>query len=287
MTLPNFIVLGAAKAGTTALYFYLMQHPQVHVTPLKETNFFALEGQPLNFGGPGDDEYVNTRSLTRLDDYVEQYRYATGKIARGEASPLYLYSTRAVERIRHYAPDAKLVAFLRNPVDRAFSSFLHLVRDGREEFTDFRRGLEAEDRRVADHWEHLWHYKRMGLYHEQLRRYYDAFPVGQIKVFLYKDLRTEPERVMRDLFAFLGVDPTFVPDMSQRHNVTTDLPPDRRPVLRPEVRAELREYFRDDAAQLQALIGRDLSHWFRDSASEQEAEPPASPAVNQHTMRGK
>ncbi len=272
MSLPNFIILGAAKAGTTALYYYLMQHPQIHVTPLKETNFFALEGQPLDFRGPGDEEYVNRLSITRLEDYKEQYRWSGGRTAIGEASPLYLYSPRAVERIRHYVPDAKLIAILRNPVDRAFSAFLHLVRDDREPFSDFRQGLAAELERIAAHWEHIWHYKSLGLYHEQLRRYYDAFPAEQIKVFLYKDLRTDPEAMVREMFDFLGVDPSFVPDMTERHNVTR-LPPGKKPVLLPEVRAELRNFFREDALRLQDLIGRDVSHWLQTSGPEQEAEP--------------
>ncbi len=272
MTLPNFIILGAAKAGTTAVYYYLMQHPQIHVTPLKETNFFALEGQPLRFSGPGDDEYVNRLSLTTLDAYQEQYRYAQGKSAIGEASPLYLYHPRAPERIRHYVPDSKLIAFVRNPVDRAFSAFLHLVRDKREPFTEFRQGLQAEEERIAAGWEHIWHYKNMGLYHAQLQRYHALFPEAQIKIFLYKDLRTDPVGTMQELFQFLEVDPAFVPDMSQRHNVTIDLPAERRPLLPPEVRTELRAYFREDSLRLQDLIGRDLSHWFQDAGAAQETE---------------
>ncbi len=272
MTLPNFIILGAAKAGTTAVYYYLMQHPQIHVTPLKETNFFALEGQPLRFSGPGDDEYVNRLSITTLDAYQEQYRYAQGKSAIGEASPLYLYHPRAPERIHHYVPDSKLIAFVRNPVDRAFSAFLHLVRDKREPFTDFRLGLQAEKERIAAGWEHIWHYKQMGLYYAQLQRYYALFPRTQIKIFLYKDLRTNPVGTMQEIFRFLEVDPAFVPNMSQRHNVTVDLPSERRPVLPPEVRTELRAFFREDALRLQDLIGRDLSHWFQDAGTVQEAE---------------
>ncbi len=249
-----------------------MQHPQIHVTPLKETNFFALEGQPLCFSGPGDEEYVNRLSITTFDAYLEQYRYAQGKSAIGEASPLYLYHPQAPERIRHYVPDSKLIAFVRNPVDRAFSAFLHLVRDKREPFAEFRQGLQAEEERIAAGWEHIWHYKRMGLYHVQLRRYYDLFPQAHIKIFLYKDLRTNPVGTMQEIFQFLEVDPAFVPDMSQRHNITVDLPAERRPVLSPEVRTELCAYFREDALRLQDLIDRDLSHWFQDVGAAQETE---------------
>lgn len=264
MTMPNFIILGAAKAGTTALYHYLRQHPQIYLSPLKETNFFALEGETLRFCGPGDNDYVNCLSITTLEGYMAQFDGVRDETAIGEASPLYLYSPKAVERIRHYVPEARLIAFVRDPVARAFSAFLHLVRDNREPCREFRDGLAAEEERIRAGWEHIWHYKRMGLYHEQLRRYYDAFPAEQIKAFLYKDLRLEPGRTLEEIFRFLQVDPAFVPDIRERYNVTTNLPAEKRPPLRPEVCAELRAYFREDSLRLQDLIGRDLSHWLAD-----------------------
>jgi sulfotransferase family protein len=279
MTLPNFIILGAAKAGTTALYHYLRQHPRIYLSPLKETNFFALEGETLRFCGPGDHDYVNCLSITTLEGYQAQFDGVAGETAIGEASPLYLYSPKAVERIRHYVPDARLIAFVRDPVDRAFSAFLHLVRDNREPYREFRDGLAAEEERIRAGWEHIWHYKRMGLYHEQLRRYYDAFPAERIRVFLYKDLRREPRRTLEEIFRFLEVDPDFVPDTRERYNVTTDLPPEKRPALRPEVRAELRAYFREDTLRLQDLIGRDLSHWLAEEPARAEAVTEDDPGA--------
>lgn len=279
MILPNFIILGAAKAGTTALYHYLAQHPRIYLSPLKETNFFALEGEPPRFCGPGDHDYVNCLSITTLEGYAAQFAGVRDETAIGEASPLYLYSPKAVGRIRHYVPDARLIAFVRNPVDRAFSAFLHLVRDEREPCREFREALAAEEERIRAGWEHIWHYKRMGLYHEQLRRYYDVFPADRIKVFLYKDLRLEPRRTLREIFGFLQVDPVFVPDTSERYNVTNNLPPEKRPALLPEVRAELRAYFREDSLRLQDLIGRDLSHWLNEMPAPVEAETAGDPGA--------
>ena len=267
---PNFIILGAAKAGTTALYHYLQQHPQIYMTPLKETNYFALRGQHLDFRGPGDDDYVNRMSITNEAAYRAQFEGVRDEIAVGEASPLYLYHPETANRIRQTLPDAKLIAFLRNPVDRAYSAFLHLVRDNRESERDFAAALAREPERIAANYEHIWHYMSMGRYYEQLKRYYDRFPSEQIKVFLYRDLRTEPTRVLREIHGFLGVDADFCPNMGTRYNEAT-LPHELRPPLLPAVRAQLQNELRPEALKIQALIGRDLSHWLNQPESEREA----------------
>ena len=260
MTLPSFIILGAAKAGTTALYRYMEQHPQIGMSRVKETNYFALAGESLDFRGPGDRDYIGRFTVTTEDDYAEQFRGCEGSDAIGEASPLYLYSEKVPRRLADAVPDAKLIAILRNPVDRAFSAFLHLVRDRRETTRDFGEALRLEDSRVADRWEHIWHYRRMGLYHEQLMRYLEHFDRDQIRVHIYRDFRTGPAEVLADLFRFVGVSDGFVPDMSIRHNISSPST-DQRPHLAGEVRAELQDFFREDILALQDLLGRDLSHW--------------------------
>lgn len=263
MRVPNFLVIGAAKAGTTAVYDYLGEHPDVYMSPLKETNFLALTGRPLDFRGPGDDQYVNTMSITSLNAYCAQFGEVTTETAVGEACPLYLYDPQrtVIGNIQRYAPDATFIAILRHPVDRAYSAYLHCIRDDRETIHDFGRALEAEDQRIADHWEHIWHYRTMGYYGRQLHRYYDAFGPERIRVFLYKDLRTDPVGVLQDCYRFLGVDDSFVPEMRIRPNVTSDVPPEKRPPLTPEVRRWLIEEYEEDYRLLESLIHRDLSHW--------------------------
>lgn len=273
MRLPNFIILGAAKAGTTAVYHYLGQHPQIGMSRIKETNFFALMDDPLDFRGPGDRDYITRFSVTTWDGYRDQFQ-ACGATAVGEASPLYLYSPEVPARLREHVPDARLIAILRNPVDRAYSAFLHLIRDGRETETDFASALRREEERIADRWEHIWHYRRMGLYHEQLRRYYDTFDRGQIKVFLYYDLRTDPAGVLRDICRFVGVDDTFTPDVSVRHNVAPTLTGQCPPLL-PDVRRTLQESFREDILRLQDLLDRDLSRWLAEPALHTPTDLPA------------
>lgn len=260
MVMPNFLVIGAAKAGTTSLYHYLNQHPQIYMTPIKETNFFALEGHPVGFCGPGDQAYIKRFSITSKQSYQEQFQGITSERAIGEASPLYLYSIVAPSRIRHYIPDVKLIAILRHPVDRAYSSFLHLVRDERELITNFAQSLEAEEKRISSNWEHIWHYRQMGFYYSQLKRYYDQFNHSQIRVYLYDDFNRAPNGILLDIFRFLNIDETFIPDMSIRHNGTS-ITQDERPSLLPEIRRQMVRVYREDILQLQDLIQIDLSEW--------------------------
>ena len=299
MAMPNFIVIGAGKSGTTALYRYLEQHPQVYMSPVKETNFFALDGKKADFRDPSAAQRINSWSVTRLKDYQALFDRASGEAALGEASPLYLYDARTAGRIRHYLPDARLIVVLRNPAERAHSAFTHLVRDGLEPHADFGRALAQEDQRVADHWSWIWHYKRMGFYYEQLNRYYDLFDREQIAVYLYEDLKSDPANVVVDIFRRLGIDPQFRPDTSVRFNrsgvpkskalhsflmrssplkapfkrfiptgVRKRLVADLRnrnlrepPRLSQEMRLSLAEAYRDDVLKLQDLIQRDLTGW--------------------------
>lgn len=260
--LPNFLVIGAAKAGTTSLYRYLEQHPEIYMSPIKEPNFFALEGQPLDFCGPGDAQYIRRFSVTDRAAYEALFAGVQDEVAVGEASALYLYSPAAPVNICRYAPQMKLIAILRHPVERAYSAFLHLLRDEREPTTDFGCALEDEEARVRGGWEHIWHYRRMGFYAAQLGRYYRHFGRDQLRVYRYETLRDEPERLSADIFEFLGVDPSFTPDMSVHYNVP-GLEPAARPPLCPEVRRQLLAHYRDPTLELQKLLQQDLGSWLR------------------------
>ena len=118
---PKLIVIGAARSGTTALYEHLRQHPQIFLSSSKEANYFAFEGEPLDYRGPGAD-FVNN-SVASWDAYLELFADAPGDAVIGDISPLYLYAPKTAERIRARLPDAKLVAILRNPIEQAFSHF--------------------------------------------------------------------------------------------------------------------------------------------------------------------
>ena len=219
MTLPNFIIIGAAKSGTTSLYQYLRQHPDIYMSPVKEPRFFAFELEDLDFRGPGDAE-LHRSSILNFEQYTALFRGAGGQKAVGEASPVYLCSPRTAGKIKAHVPNAKLIAILRHPVERAYSHYLHLIRDGVEPLADFGHALAVEPQRAQDNWEYRWRYRELGLYSGQLRRYFDAFPGEQIKIYLYEEFDREPLRVLEEIYRFLGVDPTFVADTSVRYNAS-------------------------------------------------------------------
>ena len=293
MTMPNFIIIGAQKCGTTSLYYYLKQHPDVYMSPVKEPHFFDYEGAGRNFRGPGP----SSAPKISLEDYRALFRGVSGEKAVGEASPLYIYIPETPALIKRHVPEARLIAMLRNPADRAYSAFSHTVRRGWEPLTDFVEALRAEEGRMRDNWHPRYHYRTRGFYHAQLERYFDAFGPERIGVYLYEDLVAEPLGVLRDNFRFLGVDEAFVPDTSVRYNTSgvprnaaaralvrganrlapvakRFIPYDLRqrikgrvfvdpPPLAPEVREGLIEGYRQDISKLEDLIGRDLSLWLR------------------------
>ena len=293
MIKPNFLIIGAAKAGTTALHTYLNQHPQIYMTPRKETNFFALEGEKLNFQGPGD-EAINDFSITTLDAYQAEFKGVTKEVAIGEACPLYLYDFKAAARICNYNPEMKIIVILRNPVHRAYANFLHLIRDDRELCQNFPEALKVESERIEQNWEWFWHYIQLGYYGKQLQEYYNIFAENKIKVYLYEDFSKNPLELVQNICTFLNVKDDFVPDMQIKPNksgmpknkflhqlltkpnpIKTALKPLfpsllrqkiqhqnlAKPELPREIKEELTQLYREDILHCQDLIHRDLSHW--------------------------
>src|SRR5580765_3646808 len=121
MTLPNFLIIGAGKSGTTALYEYLKQHPQVYMSPVKEPRFFAFEGESVNFGGPwGERLNPEVMAFNSIASYSALFEDVEDETAIGEASPIYLWAAKAAARIHRRVPDARLIAILRDPVERAY-----------------------------------------------------------------------------------------------------------------------------------------------------------------------
>lgn len=295
--MPNFFIVGAQKSGTTALYWYLRQHPNVFMPERKEPSYFAFDGPPT-FRGPG----AANRAVLDRAAYERLFDPGAGCAGRGEASTSYLYSTQAPPRILDAVPDARLMAILRHPADRAYSAFQQLKRDGREPARDFAEALALEPRRIEENWAYGYRYRDFGYYGRQLARYYDLFPRDRIRVFLHEDLRDRPNDVVRDAFSFLGVDPAFTPDLSVEPNVSgiprgglvgflIGFRSPLRPIVRalprairervkqagarrtlvrtrvdPELRDRLTADYAEDIRRLAALIGRDLSHWLAPAA---------------------
>lgn len=296
--MPNFIIVGAAKSGTTSLYEYLCQHPDVYMSPLKETNYFAFDGRRPRFGGP-DGAVFNRDSVYLLEDYERLFADRRAQTAIGEASPRYLFTAGTARRIANRIPEVRIVAILRNPVDRAFSAFSMRKRDGWEPCDSFEAALDEEPKRLREDWASGIYLQR-GFYAQQLQEYYREFPRERVRVYLYDDLVAEPRELLADLFGFLGVDDAFVPDLSLRYNVSGVI---RSPTLRflwtrthpiqalvrpllpkavrqtiarrfvglekerlhlsGETRRRLQALYQEEICRLQGLIERDLSAWLR------------------------
>lgn len=212
--LPNFLIIGAAKSGTTSLYHYLKQHPDVFMPSMKEPSFFAHETN-LTFNESNTSsvfsETVKNNTVTTLQDYLALFDGVTTEDAIGEASPVYLYATEAPLIIKKYIPNVKLIVILRNPVQRAFSNYTHFVRSGEEKAENFKSALKYECSRIDKNWHWFWYYIQAGFYAKQLKRYYDVFDASQIKVVLYEELKENPVSMVQNIFDFLGVDSSFCP----------------------------------------------------------------------------
>jgi len=219
MTLPNFLIVGAAKSGTTALYRYLLQHPAIFMpTGIKETFFFSSINK---------DTYKHPRSVYAMDavetleGYEALFSGADVCQARGEACVAYLYfHEKSIPRIRQVlGTGCKFIITLRHPVERAFSNYLHHSRDGLENVS-FESALAQEEGREQQEWWWGFQYKKMSMYCSQVEAYLDAFGENNVKIVLYEDISTKPVETLQDIFAFLGVHRDFVPDTSRRFNVS-------------------------------------------------------------------
>ena len=223
--MPDFLLIGAAKAGTTSLFDYVCQHPKVYAPSLKEPNFFALPdrqdepGLRLPGTGPGD-QYVGD-VVCKVERYRALFQGAKHDQLTSEASVSTLFAPGAAERISAFAPRARLVVLLRDPVERAWSQYLHHVRDSREPL-DFASAIRAEETRMAAGWEYSWAYVAGGRYAEQLARFFAVFPSEQIGVWLFEDLRQDPARITLEVLAFVGIADKDLagwrPDISHSHN---------------------------------------------------------------------
>ncbi len=294
---PEFLIIGAARSGTTALHAYLRQHPQIFMPAHKEPNFFAFEGLDLTCEGPGADDINN--SITRFSDYQRLFDSAPDTATCGEASPLYLYSERAPAQIKRHVPNARMVVILRNPVEQAFSHFMYATKQCIEPESDFTTALGLENKRLADNWQPLFGYSSFPRYAEQLSRYFAIFPKQQFLIRTYEDFQDKPNEVLKDIFGFIGVDVGFKPDMSQKLNaggvpknqalqnflmksnpitraIGLVVPPatrlrirdrlaklnlDRAEAMPDAARTILHQRLDDEIIRLEHLIARDLSAW--------------------------
>jgi len=234
--LPNFLIIGSASSGAGFVSSCLRGHPQVYLSPVLEPCFFHFEGEAVKYTGPRDREvYRNAGwgeieraceeerpvlAVTDIEAYKRLFDGAGGRKAVGEASRIYLYSEKAPPRILHHLPGVKLIAVLRNPVDRAFAEYAARVMEDREPLGDFEAALAEEETRVREGWSPDWHYTRMGLYCQQLRSYFRLFGSDRIRVYLFEDIAQDAIAVARDIYRFLEIDESFSPDLPEKPEET-------------------------------------------------------------------
>jgi hypothetical protein len=218
MALPDFLIAGVPKAGTTALHAALSRHPGLYLSPIKEPKFFLTDGPPPTRGGPGD-ALTYREHVWERDKYEALFAAAPPGVPRGEATPLYLHDPEAMRRIRDLIPDARIIVVIRDPVERAHSNWTHLWSAGLEPVGDFVRACAEEERRTAAGWAPFWRYTGLGQYGRQLTHAFSLFPREQVLVLRYRLLIDNPVPVLDQICGFLGVE-TGVLSEIPRENVT-------------------------------------------------------------------
>jgi len=296
--LPNFLVVGAAKSGTTSLYNYLKQHPDIYMSPVKEPYFFSFINEQVVLKGPHDAK-TQEGIISDLNEYKRLFSAVKNEKAIGECSNSYLYFYEKSSRnIKRFIPQCKIIIILRNPVERTFSHYTQHKMIGHENLS-FRNALEKEKEREIAGWR--WHYQYIGqsMYYNQVKWYMENFGKENVRVFLFEELKNGPLKLMEEIFNFLKVsnfnisnyDKAFnisgEPRIKILHNLLINKENNnikniskifpkayRRKVYdyifkknigRIEMTKEDKQYlkviFRDDIINLQSLINKNLSAW--------------------------
>jgi len=219
--LPNFLIVGAHKAGTTSLYHYLKQHPEIFLSDRKEGLFFSGLN---NFSGIGSKEY-NKTIIKNFSDYQKLFKNVVSENAIGDISPDYLFFyENSIEKIKKYlGEDVKIIIILRNPILRAYSNYTFYFKLNLENLS-FKKALEKEDQRHKSNLRWAFRYKEIGLYYEQVKKKKKAFK--NILILDFDELKSSPQNVTKKIFEFLDVDKTFQIDTSEKHN-TSGIPSNR------------------------------------------------------------
>ena len=299
MVLPNFLVVGAPKCGTTALYADLSEHPEISVSSMKESHYFRLGFGDLPWNGPGSPP---DRSVTTLDKYASLFKLSQGTKAVGEVCPSYFYDPAVPERIKKTLGKIRIIIMLRDPANRAYSHFVYSRMLGCEPEIDFLTAVSKEAERMAANWGEFWYYKEQSFYHDIVVRYQSIFSSAQVLVVLAENYRKQREDTLRQIYRFINVDESFAQKQSSeiRNENTSGLPVNLfmqfflrriRPILSNEYtrkiankkirmlyneiirlgltkpvmtsgdRAFLVDIFRNDVIKLESLLSCDLASW--------------------------
>ncbi|WP_413160673.1 sulfotransferase [Capilliphycus salinus ALCB114379] len=297
MPLPTFLMAGIQKAGTSSIYKYMEQHPEIGLGRAKEPNFLESELPPETIAN--NQAYYEKRAFRySYEKYLNNFSQCTDELAIGDGSVncLFHYET-SIPRIQKYIPNAKIFVVLRHPVERAFSDYLMHLRDA----------IDSEQTLPLTRQSPSSFQLRKGLYYNPIKSFQETFGTQQFRVFFYKDLCENSVKMMKSIYEFIGVSTDFEPDTSQkdqtasipknssinrllrkpnplktvfRSTVGTLLPQEKRQAIRswlisknskskqsvslsPEEREVLLDFYREDVLKLQDYLNRDLSAWLK------------------------
>jgi hypothetical protein len=297
--IPNFFIVGAPKCGTTGLYHYLKQHPDIFMPERKEPNFFCADLEI-------------SRAIRDSSAYLRLFAQAGAERRLGEASVWYLFSRRAASAIKSFNPDALIIAMLRNPVEMLYALHSQRFLSGYDDIAEFRTALarSVQDRSGeigADRADRLMQAPfcpQIGHYGEQIERYLSLFGEDRVRIIIYEDFKNDTARIYRETLDFLQVENVFLPEFkiinanvqvrSKFLHRMVGMPPPpvrqtaRALVPRPvrqflaakisernartaprapmplDLRRSLQAEFARDVEKLSTLLRRDLSSWLND-----------------------
>ncbi len=211
---PNFFIVGAPKCGTSSMYYYLKQHPDIFMSKLKEPHYFSMDLLSR----------THDYRIKNINTYLKLFANVSNEKRIGEASASYLYSKVAAENIKEFNPNARIIIMLRNPCDAVCSMFKMLVSNTTENILDLEMALEAEIDRLKGisipkyiRFNHLCCYKESVSYSKQIKRYYDVFDKKCVKIILLDDIKEDSGRVYKETLQFLEIQNKYLPNFEIRN----------------------------------------------------------------------
>jgi len=216
---PNFFIVGAPKSGTTSLYHYLKQHPEVCI-PEKEPRFFIKDSIFAVSEKDPIKPYLLRSSVLNENDYFDLYKDKSEKILC-DSSTQYLYHyEEVIPKIKALTNEPKILILLRNPIDRAFSNYQHNLSS--VEKLSFEAALEEEQERQHQQFNSFWYYKHLSLYSKQVIAYQNAFK--NVKVLFFENFISDINGTLSEIFEFLEIDSSFVPSHFMINKKSTGVP---------------------------------------------------------------
>ena len=283
---PNFLLIGAPKAGTTSVANYLAEHPDIFISNEKEPFYFASDAiGKVSKEDPMFDAIMKRAHLNKKS-YYKLFESANEKL-RGEATVHYLYHyDEVIPKVINELGDIKIIILLRNPIERAFSNFNY---QHQGQYCSFEKALELESQRKEKGYNSFWFYKEVGKYFTPVKVYLQEF--SEVHVCFFEDLVSNPVLFMQDIYKFLETDNKFIPDIKKQYNQTF-IPKSKlihflyyyrhkfnlklktpifikekafktkKNLMNDTTKIYLKKYFKEDIKKLENLINKDLSHWY-------------------------